>query len=363
MDIGVPRERRASEYRVGLIPSGVQILCEEGHRVYVEQGAGIGSGFTDEDYRKAGATMVYSTEEAYVRADLVVKVARPTAEETTWLHANQIICGFLHLAAARRSRVQSLLDNKVTAIGYDTIQDDDGTLPVLLPISQITGRMCAQVAARLLENTSGGKGVLLGGVPGVPPAEVVILGAGVVGTNAARAFLGLGANVYVMDKNLRALDRTDTIFDGRVVTLVSHPFNIEKMVRFADVLVGAVQTAGMRSPILVTRELLRRMKPRSIVIDVSVSSGGCVETTRPTTHTSPTFVEEGIIHYCVPNMSGIVARTATHAFNNAAWPLIYNIARDGLDAALDQSPALARGVNVRNGQIIHPGLAAAFSVV
>ncbi len=362
MDIGVPRERRASEYRVGITPANVQILHDEGHRIYVEQGAGVGSGYSDEDYRRAGAILVYATEEAFARAELVLKVARPTPEETIWLRSDQIVCGFLYLPAARKSRVQHFLNNHVTAIGYETIQEDDGSLPVLQPISEITGRMCAQVAARLLENTSGGKGILLGGVPGVAPAEVVVLGGGTVGVNAARVFLGLGANVYLLDQDIKRLHFVDNLFMGRVVTLMSNPLNVDKMVRFADVVVGAIQVPGARSPILINRELVRSMKRRSIIMDVAVTTGGCVETTRPTTHTSPTYIEEGIIHYCVPNMTGIVARTATHAFNNAAWPYIHSIASEGLDAAIEKSPSLARGVNTRAGKILLPGLAAAYNV-
>lgn len=258
--------------------------------------------------------------------------------------------------------MQSFLQKSVTAISYETIQEDDGALSVLLPISEITGRMCAQVAARLLENTSGGKGILLGGVPGVAPAEVVILGGGVVGANAARGFLGLGANVYVLDQDIKRLHFIDNLFLGRVITLMSNTLNVDKMVRFADVVVGAIQTPGARSPILVTRELVRNMRRRSIIMDVAVTTGGCVETSRPTTHTAPTYVEEGVIHYCVPNMTGIVARTATHAFNNAAWPYIHSIASEGLDTAIENLPSLARGVNIRDGKILSPGLAAAFHV-
>ena len=362
MDIGVPRERRASEYRVGITPANVQTLHDEGHRIYVEQGAGVGSGYSDEDYRRAGATLVYSADEAFARADLLLKVARPTPEETGLLRSDQIVCGFLYLPAARKSRVQSFLNNNVTAIGYETIQEDDGSLPVLQPISEVTGRMCAQVAARLLENTSGGKGILLGGVPGVAPAEVVILGGGVVGAQAARVFLGQGANVYLLDKDIKRLHYIDSLFMGRVITLMSNPLNVDKMVRFADVVVGAIQVPGARSPVLISRELVRSMKRRSIIIDVAVTTGGCVETSRPTTHTATTYIEEGVIHYCVPNMTGIVARTATHAFNNAVWPYIYSIASEGLDAAIEKSPSLARGVNIRAGKIMLPGLAAAYTM-
>jgi len=359
MDIGVPRERREYEYRVGLPPAGVQLLTEAGHRVYVEHHAGLGAGFTDEDYVKAGGTLVYSTEEVYGRAQMVVKVSRPTAEEFDLLSEKQILLGFLHLAVAQRSKVESLLRKHITAIAYETIQADDGSLPVLIPISQIAGRMSAYIAAGLLQNPAG-KGILLGGVPGVSPAEVVILGAGVLGSNAARTFLGLGATVYVLDKDLSRLQRLEEMYRG-VITMVSHPFNIDKVVRFADVLLGAILVPGQRTPIIVSREQVRKMRPRSVIMDLAVDQGGCVETTRPTSHGSPTYVEEGIIHYCVPNMTGVVGRTATHALSNATWPFIQEIANKGLEAALAADPVLARGVNTMNGDIIHPGLAAAYA--
>ena len=359
MDIGIPRERRDYDFRVGLPPAGVGLLCEAGHRVYVEHNAGIGGGFTDDEYVKAGATLVYSTEEVYGRAEMIVKVSRPTTQEFDLLSEGQILLGFLHLPVAQRNKVDTLLKKRVTAIAYETIQADDGSLPVLIPMSQIAGRMAAQVAARLLENPAG-KGTLLGGVPGVSPAEVVILGAGVLGSNAARTFHGLGAKVFVLDKDLSRLQRLDEMLRG-VVTMVSHPFNIDKVVRFADVLLGAILVPGQRAPLIVTREQVRKMRPRSVILDLSVDQGGCVETTRPTTHGSPTYIEEGVIHYCVPNMTGVVGRTATHAISVAAWPFIREIANQGLEAALAADPALARGVNTMNGSIVHPGLAAAYS--
>src|SRR5512139_1624542 len=322
MDIGIPRERRESEYRVGLTPIGVQLLTAEGHAVYVERDAGLGAGFSNRDYEQAGARIVYQSQEAFGRADLVLKVARPTAEECDWLREGQTLMGLLHLAAARRSRVEALLDRGVTAIGYEMIQDDDGSLPVLIPLSQVAGRMLVQVAATLLQNDRGGKGILLGGVPGVPPAEVVIIGAGTLGTCAARAFLGVGATVYVLDRDLRRLQYVDSMLHGQAITMVSHDFNVRKVAKFADVLIGAVLVPGQRAPLVVTRDMVRTMRPRSAIIDVSIDQGGCVETSRPTTHKSPTFVEEGIIHFCVPNLPAVVARTATHAFNNAAWPYV-----------------------------------------
>jgi alanine dehydrogenase len=358
MDIGIPRERRESEYRVGLTPIGVQLLTAEGHAVYVERGAGLGAGFADRDYEEAGARIVYQPQEAYGRADLVLKVARPTDEECGWLREGQTVIGLLHLAAARRSRVEALLEKRVTAIGYEMIQNDDGSLPVLIPLSQTAGRMMVQVAGSLLQNDRGGKGVLLSGVPGVPPAEVVIIGAGTLGTCAAQVFLGVGATVYILDRDLQRLQQVDAMLRGRAVTMVSHEFNVRKAVKFADLVVGAVLVPGQRAPIVVTREMVRSMKARSVIIDMSIDQGGCVETSRPTTHRSPTFMDEGVIHCCVPNLPSVVARTATHAFNNAAWPYIQALTRLGLDGALEAHPALARGVNLRDGQILNPALQA-----
>jgi alanine dehydrogenase len=356
MDIGIPRERREGEYRVGLTPIGVRLLSAEGHTCYVERGAGLGAGFSDRDYELAGGKVVYSTQEAYGRADLVLKIARPMAEEADWLREGQTLMGFLHLAAARRSRVEALLRKNITAIGYEMIRLDDGSLPVLTPLSQAAGRMTVQVAATLLQNDRGGKGILLSGVPGVPPAQVVIVGAGTLGTHAARAFLGLGAAVYLLDKELHRLQQVDVQLDSRIVTMVSHEFNLRKVVTFADVLIGGILVPGARTPIVITRDMVRTMKPRSLIMDLSIDQGGCVETSRPTTHRVPTFIEENVIHYCVPNMTSVVARTTTHAFNNAAWPYIQAIARKGLDQALADDASLARGLNVRGGDVINPAL-------
>jgi len=357
MDIGVPRERRHNDSRVGLTPAGIELLTAEGHTCYVELGAGLGAGFADTDYQKAGARIVYSGEEVYGRAELVLKVTRPTTEEFEWLQEGQILMSFLSLAAARRDKVDLLLKRRVIAIAYETVENDDGTLPILAPMSQIAGRMCPYIAATLLQNDHGGKGVLLGGVPGVPAADVVILGAGMLGTHAARAFLGEGARVVVLDHDLHKLQHLDELFAGRVTTMVSHSFNIRKVCTFADVLVGAVLVPGARAPILVTREMVRSMRPRSLIMDIAIDQGGCVETSRPTTHGTPTYIEENIIHYCVPNMTGVVGRTATHALNNATWPIVQQIVRHGLDAALKMNPALARGVATREGQIVNPALA------
>ncbi len=352
MNICIPRERRPHEFRVGLSPAGAEILTQHGHQLYVEHDAGVGAGFKDNEYESAGARIVYSGEEVFARADLVLKVARPLMEELEWMKPGATLTGLLHLASTRRDKVEVLLEKKITSIAYEQIQLPDGTLPLLRPFSQIGGSMAAQVAARLLQNNWGGKGILLGGVPGVPPAEVLILGSGIVGTYATQAFLGLGAHVTVIGDDITGLQRISDRFPG-IVTMISTKRNIERATTFADVVVGAVLVTGERTPILVTREMIRAMKPRSILIDVSIDQGGCFETSRPTTHEHPTFVDEGVLHYCVPNMPGVVARTATHAFVNAAMPYLVRLANDGVDAAIANDPALEKGVNTHQGRLAH----------
>jgi len=349
MNIAIPKESRAFEYRVGLSPAGVEILAQNGHQVFVEHDAGVTTGFSDADYEKVGARLVFSTEEAFGRADLLLKVSRPVHDELNWLRAGTILAGFLHLASAQQDKIDILLEKKITSIAYEQITAPDGSLPVLRPFSQIGGAMAAQIAARLLQNNWGGKGILMGGVPGVPPAEVVILGAGVVGTSATQMFLGMGAHVTVIDQNLVALQR---IWDRNpcVVTKLSTKRNIEGSVKYADVVVGAVLTSGQRAPILVTREMVRSMKPRSVIMDVSIDEGGCVETSHPTTHEHPVYIEENVLHYCVPNMPGTVARTATHAFVNSAMPYILEIAALGPDAILNNS-SIEPAVNTYDGKL------------
>ncbi len=360
MNIGIPQERRDFEQRVGLTSYGVELLTRAGHTCYVEKGAGLGAGFTDYHYERAGGRIVYSGEEVYGRADLVLKAVRPTEEELDWLREGQILCGFLHLAAARRRKIEVLLEKRITAIAYETIEEDDGTLPVLRTMSEVAGRMAPQLAATFLQSDHGGRGVLLSGVPGIPAARVVVLGGGVLGTNAARAFLGLGATVFVLDRNLERLREIDQEFSGYVTTMVSYPFNVARAARFAEVLIGAILTPGARVPIIVTREMVRSMKKGAVILDFSIDQGGCVETSRLTTLRNPTFVEEGIVHFCVPNVPGSVPRTATHAFNNAVWAYLRHVAEVGAEKALEEMPTLARGVAVRDGEIVNEALAAAY---
>jgi len=360
MNIGIPKERRDLELRVGLTPYGVDLLTRAGHTCYVEHEAGVGAGFADDDYERAGAHIVYSGEEVYGRADLVLKVLRPTPEELDWLREGQIITGFLHLAAARPRTLKTLLEKRITAIAYETIQEDDGSLPVLKTMSEVAGRMAPHLAATFLQSNYGGRGILLGGVPGIPPANVVILGAGVLGSCAARAFYGSGADVHVLDHTLEKLYRIDEQFQGHVPTMVSHPFNVARVVRFADVLVCAILTPGARVPIIVTREMVRSMKKGAVILDFDIDQGGCVETARPTTLRDPVYVEEGVVHFCVPNVPGAVPRTATHAFNNAVWAHLRRVAEVGLEQALTELPALARGIATRDGRIVSEPLAAAY---
>ncbi len=358
MEIGIPVEPHQGEYRVGLTPQGVTFLAQAGHRCYVERGAGQGAGFQDTAYEKAGARIVYDVQEVYGRADLILKVGTPTANELALLRQNQTVCAFWHLAACPREVTQTLVETRVTAVAYETIQRDDGCLPVLHPLSEIAGRMAPQIAARLLQNDGGGSGILISGIAGIPPIDVCILGGGTVGINAALTFLGLGARVLVLDQRLDRLQLIEERFEGRIATMIAYESNIARVVAFANVLVGAVLVPGARAPVLVTREMVRSMRPRSVILDFSIDQGGCVETSRPMTHKDPVFVEENVIHYCVPNVPGVVARTATQAYLNAALPYIQKIADLGVEAAAEADPTLKRGIAVHNGQVMNKNLAA-----
>jgi alanine dehydrogenase len=318
----------------------------------VEHDAGLGAGFTDQEYERAGARVVYSPHEVFGRADLLMKVARPMIEEINWLRSNTCIAGLLHLSSAREDKIDKLISSQITAIALEQVLLDDGSYPVRRPLAQIGGLMAAQIAARLLQSDSGGNGILMGGVVGVPPAEVVIIGAGVVGTCAAQAFLGMGAHVTVLDIDLDALQR---IYDRNpgIGTMISNPVNIASVSAVADVLLGAVFVTGERMPIVVTRDIVKLMKPRSIILDLSIDEGGCVETSHPTTHDHPTFIEEGVIHYCVPNIPGVVARTSTHAFVNAAFPYIMEIANNGVDLAISQNSGIERAIQTHRGKMVH----------
>jgi alanine dehydrogenase len=351
MNIGVPRETRPFEFRVGLPPAGVRLFSEHGHSVFVESCAGIGAGFEDPDYQSAGAQIVYSREEAFGRADLILKFSRPTKPELDLLPAEKVLAGFLHLTAARQEKLEIIRAKQLTTLAYEQIEDETGYRPVLAPLSQIGGRMAVEIAARLLQNDHGGRGILLGGVAGVPAAEVVILGAGNVGKTAAAAFSQAGAQVTVLDIDLSRLQKLHDNLPFPVVTLLSTPSNIRRSCLYADVILGAVMVPGDKTPILVNRETVSKMKSRSVILDLSIDQGGCFETSRPTNHGSPTYIEEGVIHYCVPNMSGVLGRTATHALFTGAYPFFEELARHGIEETLISNPALERGLNTFKGEV------------
>ena len=352
MNIGIPKERRSFEYRVGLSPAGIDILARAGHACFVEHEAGVGAGFSDLEYEKAGARIVYQIDEVFGRSDLLVKVQRPTKEELEYLQPGSAIAGYLLLASARQDKIDILIEKKITSIAFEQIQLSDGSLPVLRPFSEVAGLMTAQIAARTLQSNLGGKGILLSGVPGVPPAEVAIIGGGVVGMKAAKVFKGMGAHVTVLDIDIKALQRINERFPS-VVTMMATERNIDRVCSFADVVIGAVLVPGERTPILVPRSTVKKMKQRSVIIDVSIDLGGCFETSRPTNHENPTYIDEGVIHYCVPNIPGVIARTATHAYVNVVIPYLYELANSGVEKAIEQNPAIAASVITIDGELRH----------
>jgi alanine dehydrogenase len=358
MEIGVPKETKDQEFRVGLSPSSVRVLGEKGHAVFVETGAGAGAGFTDDEYRQAGAQIVTTPESAWNR-ELVVKVKEPLLPEYRFLQKGQLLFTYLHLAADR-ALSEHLIDCGVTAIAYETVElTGSNKLPLLTPMSIIAGRLAVQFGARFLERQQGGRGVLLGGVPGVRPGKVVILGGGVVGTEAARIAVGMGAAVQILELNVERLAYLETLFGSRVELLYSNSAQIEAVVPEADLLIGGVLVLGRKAPVLVSRQLVKRMRPGSVIIDVAVDQGGCVETLHPTSHTNPTYVEAGVVHYGVPNMPGAVPWTATQALNNSTLPYVLTLASLGLKA-LEIDSALARGVNVQNHRLVHPAVQEVF---
>jgi alanine dehydrogenase len=352
MNIGIPKERLPGEERVGLTPAGVGLLVKDGHTCFVESGAGRGAGFDDYDYERMGAKLVYDGAELYARGTMILKVLRPTQEEIGWMSNGQTLMCFLGLSQISAEDVAAMQSRRITAIAYEMIKRDKHDFPILKPVSEVAGRMAPYIAGTLLMRQHGGRGVLLNGVPGVSAGEVVVLGSGTVGQNAARAFLGLGAKVFVLSRSLDRLRDLDTQFQGRVTTMIDHDFNVAYVTRFADVVIGAVRNPGKRAPVVITREMLRTMRKGSVIIDFAIDHGGCAETSRPTTIDAPTYTEEDILHYCVPNVPGAVPRTSTHAFVNAAWSYIRHVAEMGVASAVAQNDALRRGVVMRNGEII-----------
>ena len=357
MIIGIPRAMSRDEYRTSLPPRAVGVLVDRGATVVVERQAGLRSGFTDEQYEAAGAGIVYAPAEVWGRSDLVVPVGPLVPEEYELIREGQVIAALLHLAVADPRQVEVLLERKCTAIDLATIQDDQGGLPVLRPLSQIAGRMVPQIAARYLQTDQGGLGILLGGAPAVPPAEVVIIGAGTVGGNAVRACVGAGARVTLLDSDFDRISEIDWTFPGQVTTFKATEATLRKVLAYADVVVGAVLIPGARTPHLVSKEMIGLLRDGSLVIDISVDQGGCFSTTRPTRLSDPTYVVDGVTHYCVPNLPSLVARSATYAVANAVLPHVAAMAELGVEEAVAADPALARGVNVRSGRITHAALA------
>lgn len=350
MDIGIPKEIKKDEYRVSMVPAGVETLVSHGHRVFVEKNAGEGSGISNKDYESAGAIIVENAEQVYSKAELIVKVKEPQPQEYELLREGQVVFTYLHLAASKELTT-SLLKQKIVAIAYETIQTADGSLPLLTPMSEIAGRLAVLEGAKCLERTQGGEGILLSGVAGVTPAEVVILGGGIVGKNAGKMAAGLGAEVTILDINIERLRQLEDIMPANVRLLFSDKYSIREMVKKADLLIGAVLVPGARAPILVTAEMIKTMKKGAVIVDVSVDQGGCVETTRPTTHSEPTYIVDGVVHYCVANMPAAVARTSTYALANASLPYVIALADKGYKKAVKEDPALAKGVNMIMGKL------------
>lgn len=352
MLIGVPKEIKNHEYRVGLAPASIRELIAHGHSVMIQSGAGAGISVSDKDYEVVGATLISEAKEIFQKAEMIVKVKEPQPEECLMLHEGQIIFTYLHLAPDP-AQARLLCDARCIAIAYETVTDDQGGLPLLAPMSEVAGRMSIQAGARSLEKSQGGRGVLLGGVPGVEAARVVVLGGGVVGTNAIRMAMGMEAQVTVLDRSLRRLKELDLQFGSKISTVYATSDAIERYVLQADLVIGAVLVPGAAAPKLVSKALLSRMQPGSVVVDVAIDQGGCFETSRPTTHTEPTYIVDGVVHYCVTNMPGAVPRTATFALNNATLPFVMELANKGYKAALLENPHLLNGLNVYCGQVTH----------
>ena len=361
MIIGVPKEIKAEENRVAITPAGVSALVSHGHRVLVERHAGLGSGFTDTHYRQTGATIVTAARQVWRQAEMVLKVKEPLASEYRYLRDGLIVFTYLHLAASAEL-TQVLREKHVCAIGYETIQLDDGSLPLLAPMSEVAGRLSVQVGSWCLQAPNGGSGTLLGGASGVRPAKVVVLGAGIAGANACQIATGVGAHVSVIDQNPARLRYVHDILGGQITTVMSNRANIEEEVSGADLVIGAVLIAGAKAPRLVTRKMLRAMRPGSAVVDISIDQGGCIETSRPTTLDDPIYVVDRVVHYCVTNMPAIVPRTSTFALTNVTLSYALELAQKGVRRALRENPALRRGVNVWSGHVAHAGVAEAFGL-
>ncbi|MBH0201847.1 MAG: alanine dehydrogenase [Nitrospira sp.] len=358
MVIGVPKEIKDHEYRVSLTPDGAATIRQHGHEVWLEPSAGQGSGFSDDEYCKAGAVIARSKNEVFEKADLILKVKEPLLSECHLFRPGQVLFTYLHLASLP-DLTKELLRSKITAIAYETTESKDGSLPMLKPMSEIAGRMSVQIGAQYLEKIYGGRGVLLGGVPGTEPGKVVVLGAGIVGSSATRIAVGMGAQVTVINLDIERLRYLDDQYQGRIVTRAVSSAIVEEAVCAADLVIGAVLVPGAKAPKLVTCSMVSRMKPGAVIVDVSVDQGGCVETTRPTTHSEPVYVVDGVVHYGVSNMPGIVPRTSTYALTNATLPYLLRLASVGVDRAIHDDPGLAKGVNLKDGKVVHRGVSEA----
>ena len=361
MIIGVPREIKPNENRIALTPGGAELLCHNGHTVVIEQNAGIGSGFPDELYINAGATMIPTAAEVFAKADMIMKVKEPIAQEYNLIREGQVLFTYFHFAASRQL-TEAMMKAKAVCIAYETVMKSDNSLPLLIPMSEVAGRMAPQEGAKYLERTMGGRGVLLGGVPGTEPANVLVLGGGIVGTNAAKIAAGFGAKVTIMDNNLYRLRYLDDVMPKNVMTVMSTPDNIRRHAQAADLVIGAVLIAGAKAPHLITREMLPTMKPGSVVVDVSVDQGGCIETCKPTTHEDPTYIIDGVVHYCVANMPGAVPFTSTIALTNATLPYALQLANKGWKNAVKDNQELYYGVNMVDGAIVYKAVADAFDL-
>ncbi|WP_338356408.1 alanine dehydrogenase [Yeosuana marina] len=359
MIIGVPKEIKNNESRVGMTPAGVFELTKNNHKVYVQSNAGFGSGFFNDDYIEAGALILETIEEVYAISDMIVKVKEPIESEYALIKPDQVIFTYFHFASSE-TLTKAMIDSKSVCIAYETVEDDDGSLPLLVPMSEVAGRMAIQQGAKYLEKPIKGRGVLLGGVPGVPPGKVLVLGAGIVGIQAAKMAAGLGAHVTIMDINMKQLRYVNDIMPNHVVTEFSSQYNIRKRIKEADLIIGGVLIKGAKAPKLITRDMLKDMHPGAVIVDVAVDQGGCIETTKPTTHEDPTFIIDDVVHYCVANMPGAVPYTSTVALTNVTLPYVLRLANQGWEQACENDKTLAKGLNIVKGEVVYKEIIEAF---
>ena len=360
MIIGVPKEIKNNESRVGMTPSGVFELVKNNHSVYVQKDAGFGSGFFDKDYKEVGAHILDTIEEVYAKSDMIVKVKEPIEQEYALIKPNQVLFTYFHFASSE-VLTKAMIASQSVCIAYETVEDKDGSLPLLVPMSEVAGRMAIQQGAKYLEKPIKGRGVLLGGVPGVPPGKVLVLGAGIVGIQAAKMAAGLGAHVTIMDINMKQLRYVNDIMPNHVVTEFSSQYNIRKRIKEADLIIGGVLIKGAKAPKLITRDMLKDMHPGAVIVDVAVDQGGCIETTKPTTHEDPTFIIDDVVHYCVANMPGAVPYTSTVALTNVTLPYVLRLANQGWEKACDNDVTLAKGLNIVKGEVVYKEISEAFN--